>query len=95
MGALPGRSTRSLDVTVNQPDDEPSSSGPSERAIVFARASMVISGSILVAFGIGIAVTAEGVDRVWGIAIAVAGIANFIAPDTLAEGSHSSSRSSG
>jgi hypothetical protein len=72
-----GRSTRSLDVTVNE--NEHPETGPSKRAVAFSRAWLVIWGILLVALGIGIGVSAEGIDQFWGIAIAAFGAAHFVA----------------
>jgi hypothetical protein len=44
-----------------------------------SRVWLVISGWVFLAFGVGIAATADGVDQLWGVAIAVIGIAQFIA----------------
>ena len=52
--------------------------GPSDRAVAIARAWLIISGVIVLAFGIGITASLEGAERLWGVAIAVLGITNFI-----------------
>ena len=52
--------------------------GPSERAVAIARAWLIISGLIVLALGIGITATIEGPEKLWGVAIAVLGITNFI-----------------
>ena len=54
-------------------------SGPSERAVAFARAWLVILGILWGACGTGIAVTADGVDQFWGGALIAFGIAHFVA----------------
>ena len=77
MAVVVGRSTRSLDVTVNE--SEHAETGPSKRAVAFSRGWLVIWGILLVAFGIGIGVSAEGGDRLWGIAITAFGVAHFVA----------------
>jgi hypothetical protein len=72
-----GRSTRSLDVTMTE--REQSETGPSDRAVALSRVWLVITGSLFLVFGIGIAVTGDGVDRLWAVAMAAAGVAQFIA----------------
>ncbi len=49
-----------------------------ERAETLARAWLVICGCVFLALGVGVAVQADGVD-LWGIVIAVVGVAQFIA----------------
>ena len=54
-------------------------SGPSERAVAVARAWLVILGILWGACGTGIAVTADGVDQLWGGTMVAFGMAHFVA----------------
>ena len=59
-------------------EDQLPESGPGERAASLARAWLIISGLIVLTLGIGIAATLDGRERLWGVLIAVLGVANFI-----------------
>jgi hypothetical protein len=52
--------------------------GPSERAVAMARDWLVVWGCILVAFGIGIMVTANSIAILWGVGMAALGVAHFV-----------------
>jgi len=73
-----GRSTRSLDVTVSSVEDQQPESGPSDRAVALSRAWLVILGILWAAFGVGVALTAGGIDQLWGGAMVAFGIVHFI-----------------
>ena len=52
---------------------------PSERAVALSRVWLVITGGLFLVFGVGIAVTGDGVNQLWGVVMAAFGILQFIA----------------
>jgi hypothetical protein len=53
--------------------------GPSDRAVAFARAWLVIWGVVLIAFGVGIVAAASNSEWLLGGSIIALGISHFIA----------------